>query len=127
MKGKNEAVRFSSEDRSKLFVELIHEKKGKDVVLLDLRNIPEAVSDFFLICHGDSTTQVKAIADFLVQETKKRNVDQVNSTEGTSNAEWALIDFGDIVVHVFLRDVRQIYQLEELWSDAQVIEYKNVV
>lgn len=103
--------------------ELALDKKAKDVVALDLRNIPEAIADYFIICHGDSTTQVKAIADHIADECKKNKITKVYSVEGLKNAQWALIDLGNIIVHVFLHDVRDHYQLEELWSDAILTEY----
>ena len=127
LKESRETTELSSENRKNTFVDLIQDKKGKDIVSLDLRAIPEAVADFFIICHGDSTTQVKAIIDYLRDETKKQKLDTIHGLEGLTNSEWALIDFGDIVIHVFLRDIRNLYQLEELWSDALVKEYENVV
>jgi ribosome-associated protein len=101
-------------------VELIQDKKGKDIVCLDLTGIPEAVTDYFIICHGDSTTQTRAITDHLDEEVRKRLNLKALHVEGRSTAEWCLVDYGDVVVHVFTREKREFYQLEELWHDAKI-------
>ena len=100
-------------------VELIFNKKGYNVKILDLRNLT-TITDYFIICTGDSDTQVKAIAD----EVDKRMRDEgVRSwhTEGYRSLNWVLIDFVDIVVHVFKKESREFYNLEKLWGDAPVI------
>ena len=100
-------------------VELIFNKKGYNVKILDLRNLT-TITDYFIICTGDSDTQVKAIAD----EVDKRMRDEgVRSwhTEGYRSLNWVLIDFVDIVVHVFKKESREYYNLEKLWGDAPVI------
>jgi ribosome-associated protein len=100
-------------------VELIFNKKGYDVKILDLRNLT-TITDYFIICTGDSDTQVKAIAD----EVDKRMRDEgVRSwhTEGYRSLNWVLIDFVDIVVHVFKKESREYYNLEKLWGDAPVV------
>lgn len=112
-----------TEELVSIVAELALDKKAKDVVSLDLQNIPEAIADYFIICHGDSTTQVKAIADHIADECKKNKFAKVYSLEGLKNAQWALIDLGNIIVHVFLNEVREHYQLEELWSDAIITEF----
>lgn len=104
-------------------VEAIAEKKAKDIVVLDLKHIPEAVCQYFVICHGTSTTQVKAIADFTTFEIKNNLQEYPLSVQGGSNAEWVLVDYADVVLHVFLKEKREFYQLEELWSDAKIINY----
>lgn len=104
-------------------VDLIQDKKGNDIVCLDLRNIPEAITDYFVICHCESTTQTRAIIDHLEEEMRKRYNIKAHHVEGRSIGEWCLIDFGDIVVHVFQREKREYYQLEELWHDASVKHY----
>jgi ribosome-associated protein len=117
------------DDDSDLVVELIvnsiQDKKGKDIISLNLTNIPEAVADYFIICNADSTTQVRAIIDNVEQELSK--VVGINNIhiEGRSNGEWALGDTGDIVVHVFQTEMREYYQLEDLWSDANIKIYEN--
>lgn len=117
---------FSTEELNKLVVSLIQDKKGKDIVSLDLRSIPEAVTDFFVVCHGDSTTQVRAIVDHIEEECIKQAGIKNIKVEGRNNGEWALVDLGDVVVHVFLNEKREFYQLEDLWNDAKMTMYENV-
>lgn len=104
-------------------VSLIQDKKGNDIVSLDLRNIPEAITDYFVICHAESTTQVRAITDYLEDEVRKQTLLKPYHVEGRSNGEWCLVDFGDVIVHIFQREKREFYQLEELWSDAVLKQY----
>ncbi len=99
-------------------IEGIKEKKGKNIVVLDLRKMKEAVTDYFIICHGDSTTQVKAIAESVDEEVHKALGVRAWQIEGRENASWVLVDYGDVVAHVFLRDIREFYNLEDLWNDA---------
>lgn len=106
-----------------LIVELIQDKKGKDIVCLDLTSIPEAVTDYFIICHGDSTTQTRAIADYLDEEVRNRTKRRALHVEGRATGEWCLVDFGEVVVHIFVREKREFYQLEDLWHDAKVKRY----
>ncbi len=105
-------------------VDLIQDRKGNDIVSLDLRNITEAITDYFVICHCESTTQTRAVTDHLEEEMKKKYGIKALHIEGRSLGEWCLLDFGDIVVHVFQRERREFYQLEELWHDATIKNYK---
>ena len=107
-------------------IELIQDKKGKSIVSLDLRQIPEAISDYFIICHGDSTTQVKAIIDHVHRKLKENRDEQPHHVEGLMQADWAIIDYTDVVVHVFLKDKREHYLLEELWSDAVIARFDDL-
>lgn len=122
---KNTITRLTTNSRIyKLIIKAIQEKKGENIVSLDLRKIPEAVSDFFIICEATSTTQVKAIADF-VEETLKKNLGEIPYRhEGYSALQWILIDYVNIVVHVMLPETRKFYKLEEMWSDAILQEYE---
>lgn len=98
-------------------VNALHEKKGNNVVSLDLRKIKDTVANFFVIAHGDSSTHVNALHHTVVELTKNAG-HPVYRVEGTANAEWIIVDFVDVVVHIFHRDKRDFYQLEELWHDA---------
>ena len=112
---------------SKIFKAIIHaiqEKKGEHVVSLDLRKIPEAVADFFIICEATSTTQVKAIADFVEEHIKSAMNEKPYRAEGSQAAHWILIDYVNIVVHVMQPETRKFYKLEEMWHDAGMEEYK---
>jgi ribosome-associated protein len=99
-------------------IESIQNKKGENVISLDLRNLLDAPAKFFVICDAESTTQVKAIADHVAEEARVKMNERPWHIEGLLHAQWILIDFVDIVVHIFLKPLRAFYQLEELWSDA---------
>jgi ribosome-associated protein len=116
---RNTVTRLNSNSRIfKFIIKAIQEKKGENIVSLDLRKIPEAVSDYFIICEATSTTQVKAIADF-VEETLKKELGEIPyKHEGHSALQWVLIDYVNIVVHIMLPQTRKFYKLEEMWSDA---------
>ena len=104
----------------------IQEVKGKDIVHLDLRGVPNTVCDHFVICHGDSATQVEAITRSVLEFARKKAGEKPYHTEGERNAEWVLLDFVDVVVHIFYRDKRAFYALEDLWGDAARRVYENV-
>lgn len=106
-------------------IEGILDKKGQNITKLDLRHLDEAVCDYFIICQGSSTTQVKAIADNVMYQVKTELEELPLSFEGMKNSEWVLIDFVSVVVHVFLKDKREFYQLEDLWSDAITTNYTD--
>lgn len=100
----------------------IQEKKGREIVVLDLRKIENAVSDFFIICEADSTTQVGAIARSVQEVVEKERGEKAWHSEGVQNAQWILIDYVSVVVHVFQKEIRQFYNLESLWADAEIME-----
>ncbi|MFN8245626.1 MAG: ribosome silencing factor [Ferruginibacter sp.] len=113
---------------SKIFKTIIHaiqEKKGEAIVSLDLRKIPEAVADFFVICQASNSTQLRAIADFVEEEVKKKCGELPFRHEGRQAQQWILIDYVNVVVHIMMPDPRKFYQIEELWSDAQVLEHND--
>ena len=102
----------------KTIIQAIQEKKGENVISLDLRKIPEAVADFFIICEASSTTQVKAIADSIEDEVKKNCDELPYKHEGRQSLQWVLIDYVNVVIHVMLPENRRFYKLEDMWSDA---------
>ncbi len=107
-------------DLSELIVQALLEKKGEDVTLIDLKSIQHVYFDKFIVCTGTSRTHVETLCDY-VQEVLKREAGvKPDAVEGLANGEWVLLDFFDIVVHVFQPDARQYYKLEDLWSDADV-------
>ena len=113
---------------SKLFktiIQAIQEKKGENIVSLDLKKIHEAVSDFFIIVSANSTVQVKAIADHIEEEVNKQCGENPYKHEGRQAAQWILIDYVNVVVHVMQTESRKFYKLEEMWSDAQLIEHND--
>ncbi|HLK29007.1 MAG TPA: ribosome silencing factor [Puia sp.] len=109
----------------KTIIEAIQEKKGENIVSLDLRKIHEAVADFFIICEAKSHTQIKAIADYVEEEVKKHCDENPYKHEGKQALQWVLIDYVNVVVHVMLPENRKFYKLEEMWSDAAAEEYKD--
>jgi ribosome-associated protein len=111
-------------DPTKLFLDSvvkgIEEKKGKNIQIFDLRNTGHAVSDYFIICNADSGTQVDAIAYSVEHEVKIATGESPWKSEGFENREWILIDYVNVVVHVFQTPIREFYRLERLWADAQI-------
>ncbi|MFA6403796.1 MAG: ribosome silencing factor [Salinivirgaceae bacterium] len=99
-------------------VEAIKEKKGKEIIVLGLTELQQSVADFFVICHGDSNTQVDAIASNIERQARTELKEHVIHKEGTENSQWVLLDYGDVVVHVFQEPFRKFYNLEDLWADA---------
>ena len=109
----------------KTIIHAIQDKKGENITSLDLRKIPEAVADFFIICEAPSTTQVKAIADH-VREEVRDNCDEIPyHFEGYQALQWILIDYVNVVVHVMHPESRKFYRLEEMWNDAQLEEHND--
>ena len=119
-KAKNESAHISE-----LAIHGIQEKKGNDIVRLDLRNINSSVADYFVICHADSSTQVKAIANSIEDEIFKATQQKPWRKEGLQYGEWILLDYVNVVVHVFRTDKREFYGVEELWGDAEIKSYKS--
>ncbi len=117
-----------SEESKRITEVIVHgmqEKKGKDIISLDLRNISSSVSDYFVVCHADSSTQVKAIADSVEDEMFKAFGEEPWHKEGFQNSEWILLDFVSVVVHIFRTEKREHYGVEELWGDAEVVSYQS--
>ncbi|MEI7802937.1 MAG: ribosome silencing factor, partial [Bacteroidota bacterium] len=108
-----------------VIIESILEKKGERVTSIDFKKIPDTAARFFIICEADSTTQVRAIAYYVVEKTKEKLKEHAWHIEGTAQSEWVLIDYVSTVVHIFLKDKREFYQLEDLWSDGIVKEHKD--
>ncbi|MBL7776349.1 MAG: ribosome silencing factor [Saprospiraceae bacterium] len=107
-------------------VEGIRDIKGKNIVQLDLRHLDDAPADFFIICEGDSNTQVKAISDGIYKRVKEELHTLPAHVEGSLNARWILIDYFDVIVHVFYPETRAFYDIEHLWSDAKFTEYADI-
>ena len=112
--------------QSRLFttiVKAVADKKAEEIVSLDLRKIPEAVADFFIICQATTNTQVKAIGDFVQEEVKRKLGEIPYKTEGYQQAKWLLIDYVNIVVHILQPEQRKFYRIEEMWSDANLEQH----
>jgi len=109
----------------KVIADAMLEKKGQDVVSLDLKQIGTAISDYFIVCNADSTTNVSAIADNVEDRMREKCGRKVICTQGKDNAFWVILDYGDIVVHVFQTPYRSFYRLEDLWADADRVAYED--
>jgi ribosome-associated protein len=113
---------------SKLFktiINAIRNKKGENIVSLDLRKVQEAVADFFIVCEASSNVQVKAIADAVEEEVKQKCEELPYRHEGYQALQWVLIDYVNIVVHIFQQENRKFYKLEEMWNDADRMEHES--
>ncbi len=115
----------SSEKLSDVIVKGMQEKKAADIVVMDLRKIKNAVADFFVICSGSSDKQLDAISDSIDAEVFKALNENPWHTEGKNNKEWMLLDYIDVVAHVFRKDQREFYALERLWGDADITEVES--
>jgi ribosome-associated protein len=116
---------LQSEQLCEVIIESIQETKGKKILQLDLREIAEAPADFFIICNGQSDTQVKAISNNLLKTLKDDHGVFPNHVEGQSNSQWILVDFFDVVVHVFYPETRAFYDIENLWGDAKAKSFEG--
>ena len=116
----------STEALNDLIVDSIQDIKGKNVMVLDLRKLDEAPTDYFIICEGESNTQVKAISENIHLRLKKEAGQSASHVEGKENSQWVCMDYFTTVVHVFYKEARKFYELEELWNDADFTEYKNL-
>lgn len=109
----------STDELISIIIKGIEEVKGEDIQLLDLRDIENTVCDYFVICSGNSNTQVKAISNSIKKIVGKEGQEKVWHIEGESVAEWILLDFVHVVVHVFQKQTREFYDIEGLWGDAK--------
>ena len=117
---KSTLVRQDSDTLADLVVRGMQDKKASDIVVLNLKELKNAVADYFIICSANSDTQIEAVARSVEEEIEKVTGESPWQTEGRTNREWVLLDYVDVVVHVFLRDRRKFYALEELWGDADI-------
>ena len=122
-KGVNRLTRSSK--LFKTIVKAIQEKKGEEIVSLDLRKIPEAVSDFFIVCEANNQPQIRAIADSILDGVKTKCGEVPYHHEGKQTLQWVLIDYVNVVIHIMLPDTRKFYKLEEMWSDAVLEEHND--
>jgi ribosome-associated protein len=109
----------------KTIINAIQEKKGENIISLDLRKIHEAVADFFIICEADNQPQVRAIAEHVENLMRTKCNESPYHHEGFSNLQWVLVDYVNVVVHVMLSETRKFYKLEEMWSDAAAENHED--
>jgi ribosome-associated protein len=122
----NKSVRLAKNSKIiKAIIQAIQEKKGEKIISLDLRKIQEAVADFFIVCEAGSSTQVRAIADYIETELKEKCGEIPYMHEGRQVLQWVIIDYINVVVHIMLPESRRFYKLEEMWSDAVMEEHEG--
>jgi ribosome-associated protein len=114
------------ENFNDLIIDAIQDIKGQNIVKLDLRKLSDSPADYFIICEGESTTQVRSIAENVARRTKNELKINANHIEGLGSSIWVVVDYFDVVVHVFYKETRDFYDLEDLWSDAEFSEYQNI-
>ena len=115
----------SPDELISLIVQGIEDIKGQNISLLDLRNIENTVCDYFIICNGNSNTQVNAIVSSVQKNVSKNIREKPYQIEGVKNAEWVLMDYVNVVVHVFQKHKREYYDIENLWGDAKITEIET--
>lgn len=123
---KKKAINNTESIKSQV-VAAMQEKKGKKIISLDFGKIPDAVTKYFVVCHAGSRTQAKAIFDYVIEKVKLNTENLPYHREGYENSEWLLIDYVDVVAHVFIEETRYFYNLEALWADAKKESYKSEV
>lgn len=111
---------MTAEELSGVIVKGMEEKKASNIVVMDLRDIKNTVTDFFVVCSGASDTQLEAISASIEEEVAKAGAEKPWRSEGKANRQWILMDYVNVVVHIFLNETREFYGLEELWGDAKV-------
>lgn len=123
---RNSAARLTRNSKIiKTIINAVQEKKGENIISLDLRKIHEAVSDFFIVCEADNQPQIRAIAEHVEEEVRKKCDESVYHHEGYRNLQWVLLDYVNVVVHIMLPENRKFYKLEEMWSDAGAEEHSG--
>lgn len=115
-------LKLASLDLVNALVEGILEKKGEEILVLDLKKLPHAMADYFIICEASNERQVNAIADQLEREVRKKIKEKPWHVEGKENLEWVLIDYFNVVVHIFKKETRKFYALEDLWADGEIVK-----
>ena len=114
-----------TEDLNDMIVDAMQDLKGKKIIKIDLRKLHDAPTDYFIICEGDSNVQVRAITDNVYRKIKENGQKSPTHIEGGTQSTWVVMDYFDTVVHIFHRDTREFYQLEDLWSDGIPTNYKD--
>ena len=106
-------------------INTLQEHKGLDITKIDLRRIENCFCRFFVICHGTSNTHVSSMADFVYDDVNEQLRDRPLHVEGSDQAQWIVMDYGDVVVHIFQKEQRDFYQLEDFWMDAEISKYSE--
>ncbi|HCK22328.1 MAG TPA: ribosome silencing factor [Bacteroidetes bacterium] len=126
MRKKDRSTSSLQYSKTGLVIDSIQDKKGEDIVVLNLEHIPDTASNQFIICQADSTTQVRAIANNIIDRLDDEMNEVPYSKEGLDRCEWVLVDYIDTVIHIFTKEKRNFYQLEDLWHDAVMEAIPNI-
>lgn len=110
----------------KKITEGIQEKKGKKIVVADLTNIDDTICNYFVICQGDSPSQIAAITDSIEDYVREETGYKPIAIDGLRNSQWVAMDYSDVLVHIFLPEIREFYNLENLWADAKLISIPDI-
>lgn len=124
--GQSITTKQSSQELNDIIIDAIQDIKGQNIIKLDLRKLDDAPTDFFIICEGESNTQVQAIAANIQKRIKQELQTFPSHVEGKQGALWVLVDYFLTIVHIFHPEKRAYYELEDLWSDAQITEYADI-
>lgn len=116
---------YNSEELVETIIEGLQERKAEDIVKIDLRNIDSSVCKYFIVCNGTSTTHVTGLADSVEDYVREEINEKVWKKEGVQNAHWILLDYADVVVHIFQKEYRDFYKLESLWADAPITRMED--
>lgn len=119
-------TKWTQEQLNEIIIDAIQDIKGSGIVLLDLRHLEEAPTDYFIICEGESNTQVSAISSNITRRLKEELMLPPNHVEGTTNSTWICLDYFNTVVHVFYTKTRAFYELEDLWGDAKLTSFETL-
>jgi len=119
------ALKAPKDPLNELIIETILEKKGHHINFMDLRDL-DGPADYFIVCEADNITLTKALADHIYRTVKSKLGRAPNHTEGESQAKWILIDYFTTIVHIFYKDTRKYYEIDQLWSDAKTVEFHQV-
>ncbi|MCF8336169.1 MAG: ribosome silencing factor [Bacteroidales bacterium] len=117
---------IATEELLNKIIKGIQDKKGKEIISLNISEIENSICDYFVICHGTSSRHVDAITDSIEQEVKKELNEKPYHKEGLDNFTWVLIDYASIIIHIFQKEYRDFYNLENLWADAPMHKYQDV-
>lgn len=120
------SVTNDNKNLNDIIVDAIQDIKGKNILKLDLRKLGDAPTDYFIICEGDSSTQVKAISENIAKKVREITNVRPSHVEGVQGSKWILVDYFDTIVHIFYPETRKYYEIEDLWSDADSTEYQNL-
>jgi len=121
-----EKIKINSQQLCDTIVEGMQENKAKEITILDLRRVKDAVCDFFVICSGESNIQIDGISASVQRHTRKTIHEKPWHVEGTKGSNWILIDYVNVVAHVFSRELRAYYDLEDLWADAVITKIPDI-